>query len=244
MDVVLRAWITGGQEAPLRRLITGWLTNPEAYRGQRKELYRRLVDDFRLTYVDPRPEWRFYADGVFSFHTSGHRQAWDFLADLDSLARLVGRRGLIVLFDEFENAIVSLNRRDLQQAAFYNLFDFFSGTRFTGRSYFAVTPDFVQRCKSELLHRGVYDFDYRAFEMLPTFELEPLDDTDFCELARRIRMCHALAYEWNASDAMPDHELRRFCSNVWVGNPPDKVRRGITAVVATLDVLLTEAVPH
>ena len=62
--------------------------------------------------------------------------------------------------DEFEDVIQNLERRDYKEAAFLNLFQFFRGETFPGLSYFAVTPDFAQKCKRELLTRGVYDYDY------------------------------------------------------------------------------------
>src|SRR5205814_2101071 len=156
MFVALRAWTLGGDAS--RALIADWLSHPANYRGQRKLLYERLVDSIRAKARDPRAEWQFYADEVFLFHVAGHRHAWDALADLDLIAKASGLRGMVLLFDEFEDVIQNLNRRDFQESAFMNLFRFFGGSRFPGMAYFAVTPDFVRKCKEELLSRGSWDF--------------------------------------------------------------------------------------
>jgi hypothetical protein len=50
----------------------------------------------------------------------------------------------------------------------------------------AVTPDFVRKCKSQLLERGRVDFDYERFDELPSFEMSPLTKTELTELAGRI----------------------------------------------------------
>jgi len=232
--VALRAWIcAGGQEA--RDLIRDWLENPQNYRGQRKQLYLGLVEGHRRAFRDPRREWQFYADEVFSFHTSGHLQAWGALADFDLLARASGLRGFVLLFDEFEDVIQNLNRRDLQEAAFLNLFRFFDGDRFPGMSYFAVTPDFVQKCETELLKRGVYDFDYQRFDRLPFFEMEPISLAEFADLARRIRSVYGAAYDVNAHRLLPDADLDRVVERLWTVRSPDRVRKAIQGVVKALD---------
>src|SRR5207249_10538454 len=139
-----------------------------------------------------------------AFHTTGLRQAWDALADVHLLARASGHSGLVLLFDEFEDVIQNLNRRNLQEEAFLNLFRFFDGDRFPGLSYFAVTPDFVAKCKAELLQRGVYDFDYRRFDQLPFFEMEPIQRREFADLARRIRAVYGMAYDTDAERLVSD----------------------------------------
>ncbi len=237
--VALRAWITG--EGTRAELIHDWLSNPQNYRGQRTHLYQHLVEGLRGKFRDPRPAWSFYADEVFLFHTGGHRQAWDGLADFDQIAKCSGLRGLVLLFDEFEDVIQNLNRRDLQQQAFMNLFRFFAGDRYPGMSYFAVTPDFVAKCKKELLRRGLYDFDYQHFDDLPSFEMDPITRLQFFELAKKIRSVHGLAYEWNAKRALPDKRLLDLVDELWSIASPERVRRGIEGVVRRLDEVLDES---
>lgn len=236
--VALRAWVHGGDDRAVRDRIGAWLSNPDSYRSQRKLLYRELVVGLRAHFLDTRPEWQFYADEVFLFHTGGHRQSWDALADLHRLALCSGYRGLVLLVDEFEDVIQNLLRRDYQQMAFHNLFRFFAGERFPGRAYFAVTPDFAQKCKKELLGKGVYDFDYQSFDHLPYFRLEPIDIDDMLLLAKRIREVHAIAYDWSAEKEMSDLKLRQRCEELMVADAPDKIRRAIISIVGLLDTQL------
>ena len=236
--VALRAWVHAGNDRALRNRVEAWLSNPEDYRSQRKLLYHELVAGLRSYFHDTRPEWQFYADEVFRFQTSGHRQSWDALADLDRLAFCSGYRGLVLLVDEFEDVIQNLSRRNYQQMAFHNLFRFFAGERFPGRAYFAVTPDFAQKCKRELLGRGVYDFDYRSFDKLPFFRLDPIAADDVVSLAKKIREVHGVAYDWNAKELISDSLLQRRCEQLMMAEAPDKIRQAIISVVQFLDTRL------
>jgi hypothetical protein len=240
--VALRAWVRSGSQS-VRDLVQDWFAHPENYRGQRKRLYEGLVETQRLAFRDPRRDWQFYADEVFAFHTSGHRQAWDALSDFHTLARAAGLRGFVLLFDEFEDVIQNLPRRDHQEAAFLNLFRFFDGDRFPGMSYFAVTPDFVEKCKSELLHRGLYDFDYTRFDELPFFEMEPIRRAEFAELARRIRTVYGTAYGDDAMSLFSDAALEHAVDELWTVRSPDRVRRAIQGIVRALDDCLDQVNP-
>jgi hypothetical protein len=237
--VGLRAWVRSDSQ-DVRDLIRDWFENPANYRGQRKRLHTGLVEDLRRYFRDPRRDWQFYADEVFAFHTGGHRQAWDALADFHTLARAAGLKGFVLLFDEFEDVIQNLNRRNLQEAAFLNLFRFFDGDRFPGMSYFAVTPDFVAKCKAELLQRGVYDFDYRRFDQLPFFEMEPIQRREFADLAKRIRAVYGTAYDMDAGRVLSDRNLDRVVDDLWTVRSPERVRRSIQGVVKALDDRLDE----
>jgi hypothetical protein len=124
--------------------------------------------------------------------------------------------GLALLFDEFEDVIQNLNRRDFQEEAFLNLFRFFEGERYSGMSYFAVTPDFVSKSILELARRGSYDFDYDRFIHLSSFAMDELIASQFATLGRRIRRVHARAYDWSAKAGLSDAEL---------SNGPDTVDR-------------------
>ena len=233
--VALRAWIHASGNRAVRDRIEAWLSSPESYRSQRKLLYQELVADLRANFLDTRPEWQFYADEVFLFHPGGHRQSWDALADLHRLALCSGYQGLVLLVDEFEDVIQNLPRRNYQQVAFHNLFRFFAGERFPGRAYFAVTPDFAQKCKRELLGRGVYDFDYGSFDNLPYFRLDPINVDDAFLLAKRIREVHAIAYDWGAEEAIGDPVLQQRCEQLMMVERPDKIRQAIISVVELLD---------
>lgn len=234
--VALRAWCNSTSQS-VRYLVEDWLANPPAYRGQRKLLYQKLVADLRPHFRDSRAEWQFYADEVFLFHTGGHRNAWAALTDFDVIARASGLNGLVILFDEFEDVIQNLNRRDYQQEAFLNLFRFFAGERFPGMAYFAVTPDFVAKCKTELMTRGVFDFDFDIFSRLPFFEMGEISEADFFKLARTIRDVHGIAFGWDAKSTLPDRRLSRVAEKLWARRTPERVRLAIQGVVETLDQL-------
>jgi hypothetical protein len=240
MFVALRAWVLAGDSS--REHISDWLSNPPNYRGQRKLLYQSLVESIRTRARDPRAEWQFYADDVFSFHVAGHRHAWDGLGDLDMIAKASGLRGTVLLFDEFEDVIQNLNRRDYQEGAFMNLFHFFGGQRFPGMAYFAVTPEFVRKCKNELLTRGSWDFDYDRFDRLPHFELESITSREGYELAKRIRTVHGLAYAWDPKRVIGDAALSRLVDKLWRVDSPDRVRRAIESIVSNLDTTMEAAV--
>ena len=238
--VAVRAWITS-PNGQVRDLIEDWLSNPPNYRNRRSPLYKSLVYDLRGKFRDPRAEWQFYSDEVFSFHSGGHRQAWDALADLDLIAKAAGLRGLVLLFDEFEDVIQNLNRRNLQEAALLNLFRFFAGERFPGMSYFAVTPDFVAKCKRELLRKGIYEFDYSRFDSLPSFGLADVTMDQFLQLAIKIRAVHATADGWDAVGKVTIADLRKVASAAWALSSPDRLRQAIQSVVETLDAKHEEA---
>ena len=239
MFVALRAWALARDSS--RELISDWLSNPDNYRSQRKLLYRNLVESIRTRARDPRSDWQFYADDVFRFDVAGHRHAWDAIADLDLIAKASGLRGMILLFDEFEDVIQNLNRRDYQENAFMNLFRFFKGQRFPGMAYFAVTPNFVRKCKMELLSRGSWDFDYERFDQLPAFELESLTSSNGYQLAERIREIHGRAYAWDSALFIGDRALRTLVDTLWQADSPDRVRRAIQGIVAELDSTMDAA---
>ena len=234
MYIALRAWVNSAS-GPVHDRITDWLRSPRDYRSQRKLLYQNLVAGLRTKFRDPRSDWQFYSDEAFLFHTGGHRNAWAALADLDVIARASGLNGLILLFDEFEDVIQNLGRRDYEQEAMLNLFRFFAGDRFPNMAYFAVTPDFVRKCKTALLLRGVLDFDYHRFEQLPAFAMSQITAVEFREFASRARKVHGIAFEWDPTASLPDAELADLVSDLWSSQAPEKVRLAIQSLVEVLD---------
>ena len=238
--VALRAWVNAGRDSAIRDRVDAWLSTPTNHRGQRRDLYRDLVSGLSGYFHDPRPQWQFMSHDVFSFHTNDYRNSWAALRDIDFVARCSGYNGLVVLVDEFEDVIYNLVRIDYKQQAFRNLFRFFSGKDFPGRSYFAVTPDFTQKCKLELWTRGIYDYDERRLDSLPCFRLDPLSNTDLFRLAKKIRAAHSVAYGWTADQVMGDSELRQYCDAIMMIDTPDKTRRAVISVVELLDDRLND----
>jgi hypothetical protein len=235
MFVAVRAWCTGEKSA--QELVIDWLQEPENYRSQRGQLYTKLVEGMRTHFRDPRPDWQFYADNVFSFHTDGYRAVWDGLRDMNELLVESGLRGLIVLFDEFEDVLTGLTNVQWKEAAFWNLFLFMGGQRFPGRTFYAVTPDFVRKCKSQLLERGRVDFDYERFDELPSFEMSPLTKTELTELAGRILEAHASAYGYRPED-VDSAEIRDLIAHLSRSPVQDRARHTIREVVKLLDTIL------
>lgn len=238
MFLAIRAWAHRDQDT--KQLLVNFLSNPDAFKTDRKTLYRELVFELPSKVRDPRSERRFYMDGHFIFSDRGYEQSWQALGDLDKLARIAGLKGVVLLVDEFEDVVQNLNNRDYQQAAFVNLFRFFEGRRFPGMSYFAVTPDFSSKCKNELMRRQVYEFPVERFDRLPTFSMSKVQPKDMVVLARRIRAAHAAAYEWDAESAFEDVDIVLLVGGLTKRSTQDQTRQAIVGIVEHLDGLLEE----
>jgi len=236
--VAIRAWCTGVKSA--QDLVIDWLQEPENFRSQRKQLHSKLVEGLRTHFRDPRPDWQFYSDNVFAFHTDGYGAVWDGLRDMHNLLAGAGLRGLIILFDEFEDVLTGLTNVQWKEAAFWNLFLFMGGNRFPGRTYYAVTPGFVAKCTEQLLERGRVDFDYNRFDELPTFEMTPLTKTELTELAERILNAHACAFSYRPEDVSPG-QVRDLIAYLSRSPVQDRARHTIREVVKLLDNILEDS---
>lgn len=237
--VALRAWGVGNET--LQDRIEDWLFHPWKYYSCRKELYIYFVENLRRYFRDPRMDWQFYADQVFRFDTQAYRQSWDALNDLDNLSKIAGFRGLVLFVDEFEDVIHNLRNKDYQQAAFWNLFQFFSGDRFNNLAFFAVTPDFVQKCKQVLLSKGVWDYDYSRFDALKAFEMSPLSEAQLLELGKGIVPVHLTAYDWSVADGIVNRRLQEMFRQGMRIPVQDRVRQTIRSIVKMLDEMMEEA---
>ena len=229
----LRAWVLGKRRH--HDIVTAWYTSPEAYRDQRSFLWSELCAGLSDKFVERRSEPAYYINGSFSFHSNGHENAWAGLRDLHTIARVGGYKGLILLFDEFEDVIQNLNRVNWQEAAFRNLFTFFGGGQFPSKAYFAVTPDFVTLCKEQLLAKGRYDFPVRQFDRLPAFELDPIGLNDFIHLAQKIAAVHGVAFGWDSSSFAAQSPWPEEVRRAWGRPQPDRIRQGVQRIVALLD---------
>ena len=236
--IALRAWATGKKAT--QELVIDWLQYPDKYRSQRKQLHAELIEGLRVYFRDPRPDWQFYADNIFAFHTDGYRAVWDSLKDVDELIKASGLRGLIVLFDEFEDVLTNLKNIQYKETAFWNLFLFMGGQRFPGRTFYAVTPDFVTNCKTLLVDKGRLDFDLSRFDKLPTFSMEPLTKTELTELAQRILDTHAIAYKYK-SEAVNFSQVKDLVAKTARSPVQDRARHTIREVVKLLDSILEDS---
>lgn len=230
--VALRAWLTGVPEA--RDLAASWLHQPHDYTNCRKALYLTLVSGLRSHFRDPRSDWQFYKADIFSMQSNGYQSCWGTIRSMHELLVAAGLKGLIVLFDEFEDVLTNINNVAHQEAAFWNLFLFFRGTRFLGKTFYAVTPDFTRKCKDLLLNKGRFDFDYSMFDTLPTFEMSPLDARDLEDLAVRIRDAHAMAYGYSQNTVTPE-SLKQVVRSRAQSPVQDRARLTIRQVVSYLD---------
>ena len=233
--VAIRAWATGHPGA--QDLVEDWLYNPRNYYSLRKQLYTGLVQDLRDHFRDPRPDWQFYGDDVFVFNRLGHHQCWAALRDVDRLAREAGLKGLVILFDEFEDVLTNLTNIKHKQDAFWNLFQFFGGKKFTGLSFFAVTPDFAYKCKMLLLEKGIWDYDYSKFDKLDKFEMSSLGLNEMIELTEPILEAHKQAYSWEIAQGIQPFHFKNIIDKSMKSAVQDRTRRTVTNIVAVLDEL-------
>ena len=233
----IRAWATGNDKAA--DIVEDWFFQPWQYKAKRKKLYTQLIENLRPFFRDPRPDWKFYTDQVFTFDSNGYSQSWAALSDLNILALYSDLNGLIILFDEFEDVITNLKNVAHQEAAFWNLFHFYSGKKYFGKTFYAVTPAFVEKCKNILLNKGRWDFDFSLFDKLPTYEMSPLTTEHLYELAMRILETHGIAYNWEPDLEMKASQLLKIINAASQGIQ-DRSRHVIKSVVKALDSLYQE----
>lgn len=234
--IAVRAWATGKPE--VQDLIEDWLYNPWQYYSQRKRLYLELVENQRAFFRDPRPEFQFYANEVFRFDTQGYNQSWEALKDVQKLSFAAGLKGLIILFDEFEDVLNNIKNIAHQQSAFWNLFQFYGGKKFPGMTFFAVTPEFVHKCKKLLHDKGYWDYDYSQFETIPTFQMSPLEAKELEDLALKIMETHGTAYDWEPDQVMKISTLKSIVNKAAAIQVEDRARHTIREIVKSLDRLL------
>jgi hypothetical protein len=231
--VAFRAWAATDSES-VRETIIDWLSFPEIYQSSRKFLYERLVEGLRKHFRDPRPDWQLYQEGALSFHGAGYQSCWAALEDVHQMGTAAGLPGMVVLFDEFEDVLTNLKSIAWKESAFWNLFRFVSGDRFTGKTFYAVTPSFAQKCKEVLMEKGRWDINYKQFDELETFEMSPLSKLDLLELARRIGSVHQVAYSYKV-DHQTLPKLSAAIEESAKSPVQDRARQAIKLAVSVLD---------
>ena len=148
---------------------------------------------------------------------------------------------MIILFDEYEDVITNLNNVAHQESAFWNLFQFYYGKQFPGMSYYAVTPEFVEKCIRLLINKGRWDYDYSRFQSLTTFQMSPLEIDELKELAARIVDTHGAAYGWDANSTVAGDELDAVLRDATSVQIQDRARHAIVSVVKMLDRLAEDS---
>ncbi len=235
--VGIRAWATG--LPGVQNLVEDWLFQPWSYYGQRKRLYNELIRNLFRYFRDPRPEWHFYRD-TFRFNVQNHDQSWKCLRDLRVLATETGLRGLIILFDEFENMLTGLRRSDYKRDAFWNLLQFGRRKQFPDLSSFAITPGFFRRLAEFVNEMNGCGYDYSELKRYPVFEMQPLEVPQLEELALRIRSTHAVALGWDAEAFISENELRSIVQRSASVGVQDRSRHTIKQIVSALDEVFEE----
>jgi hypothetical protein len=187
-------------------------------------------------------KWQHYTNNsiIFNFKSEAYAQCWSTLRDINTLACASRLKGLIILFDEFEDILSNITNIAHQKAAFQNIFHFFAGNQFNGMSFFAVTPEFVDKCKKRLLNKGHWDYDYSQFDQLTTFEMSPLEKSNLQELAKKIQEMHGIAYSWNTKLLSIELGIKSVVDKSASIAVQDRTRQTIKAVVQFLDGQLEE----
>jgi len=232
--IALRGWhLSTSKDA--REIVKSWLSTTWDFNNQRRYLYTHLVGRLPPSIDNFYSEAELYRSGAFRFDVAGHENAWLALQDLQTLSVLSGLRGLVLLFDEFEDVIQNLGRIDYQRNAFANLIDLMSHERFNGWKYFAVTPDFATLCRTRLLEKGQYDFPVSMFDDLERIKMTPVGEREFLELGKKVRELHGIAYEWDAVSGFTDRKLTNVVAKLYSKSSADQVRQAMVGLVKALD---------
>ena len=234
MWAALRAVVVE-EDDDLNDLVQAWLTAAEPSRIRATRLVSELVIAPRLNV----PAYRYELNLAFCLKADQGCHAWDALDDLATISRMCGYRGLVLLFDEFEDVIQNLRNSHLETQALGNLFRFFDG-EVAALSYFAVTPDFVAKARDLLLRKGIWAFDFSRLDELPHFELSPLDLDDFLQLVAKVMLVHSRAYDWDPLNALDWSDVGTFLRTKWQPHSPDRMRATSKALIELLDASLDD----
>jgi P-loop Domain of unknown function (DUF2791) len=226
-------------------LVEDLLFHKSNYKTQ--ELYQELIHKSRMCYREELEltrtiKWQNYTTKalLFDFKAQGYAQSWAAIRDIHTLACASGMRGIIILFDEFEDVLSNITNIAHQEMAFQNLFQFFAGQQFQGMSFFAVTPEFVSKCRKRLISKGRWDYDYAQLDALSTFEMSPLELSQLQELTIKIKDFHGIAYGWDTNSSAIELGLTAIVKKTGTIAVQDRTRQTIKEVVKFLDRQLEE----
>ena len=240
--IALRAWMSGRVN---KYLVEDLLFQKSNYKTQ--DLYQELIHKSRMCYREELEltrtiKWQNYTTKalLFDFKSQGYAQSWAAIRDIHTLACASGMRGIIILFDEFEDVLSNITNIAHQEMAFQNLFQFFAGQQFQGMSFFAVTPEFVSKCRNRLISKGRWDYDYAQLDALSTFEMSPLELSQLQELTIKIKDFHGIAYGWDTNSSAIELGLTAIVKKTGTIAVQDRTRQTIKEVVKFLDRQLEE----
>ncbi len=232
--IALRSWHLCPDLAH-REFVADYLASSWDHTDGPSLLYQRLVRTLPLTVRDPRSLSSMIRDNVFKFDTAGHQPSWDALNDLRLLALMSGYRGLVLLFDEFEDVIQNMNNIAYERAAFNNLLRLFDESAYQSWAYFAVTPEFAEKCRDRLFEMEHYDYPVDRFDDLERIRMDPVTLPQFRSLADSIRDVHGIAYEWNAASKFPQERLDQVVMKLYSRSSADQVRQAMIGLVDEFD---------
>lgn len=178
-------------------MIIEWMNNPYHFvtTSSQQELYFRVLNKPFISSSEKEQLAILRHDGTFKwFDGSDYSRTWAAFNELQKLTQIGGMNGLILLIDEFEDVISNMTKAQ-QIRAFYHLFGFYSG-KYLGLAVFAVTPDFVSKCRDVILRKSILDFPIRDFEQLPSLAFPPLGERELHEFCHRIMDLYEHAYQF------------------------------------------------
>ncbi|GHU47811.1 hypothetical protein FACS1894200_03780 [Spirochaetia bacterium] len=175
-----------------------------------------------------------------SLPTNGYKKSWSALRKLNNSFCLVGLRGLVLLFDEFEDILTNLTNINYQEQCFYNLFAFCGGKEYNGKTFFAVTPDFIDKCKKRLSEKDKDDFNIEAFNNLRQFQMSPLEEPSLIELGKKIAAVHGIAYNWDTSKFANKTVVSIWLKEAASVRIQDRTRQCVKVIVSVLDNILQD----
>ena len=165
-----------------------------------------------------------------------YEQSWDYLNKLHRRSRdNYGFKGLVVLFDEFEDVLTSLRNINYQNVAFQNLFKFYNGMGFRGMSFFAVTPEFCRTARRRIMSKYMWNMTYNQLEELPTFQMSPITVEQLQELSKRICKVYEIAYKQDTSKSDLQSDLKNIIEILGCSPIQDRSRQAIIQIVECLD---------
>ncbi|MDR0568835.1 MAG: ATP-binding protein [Spirochaetaceae bacterium] len=203
-------------------------------------LTRNYINKAEVSFIFSVSEGK-SADNDSSYKKDDYAGCWQVLRGIHAGLPRVGLKGLVILFDEFEDILTNLKNIKFQDKAFQNMFRFCGGEY--GKTFFAVTPEFVDKCYRRYASLDTYTlqnkyvFSYEKFRAIPQFEMAPLEMASLITLGKKIVHLHGLAYGWDTSKYYSDSVLSDWLKKADI-RVADRTRQSITTLIRELDALL------
>lgn len=197
------------------------------------DLIYRLVKN-----ADPEPSYRYYWRGD---------RLRKFVGELKALTDMYvsnGMSGLVLLLDEVENTFY-LNRFPSRAKSYRFLGALFHGRDNGGYGYvlelsnmlvvIALTPGTIEQAKSD----GWWTWTSnpaRSWVLPERRTVEPLSSRQAMELIQRVRTIHSVAFDWDASEFVPDAELEKLSQDWYRAGDSRDERQLLKKVIRVLEL--------